>query len=299
MALPLQKVNHLAPFTQLCPTIYVSEPDLSAPDTGDYPKTIVIAFWMNAFSRSLVKYIAGYRRLAPRARLIFVRTSSSEFILRPTKRAQYARLQPAVEALRSLPPDEPVFMHMFSNGGVFAATHLLEAYQIVAGHPLRVSSTVIDSAPGRATLSASIKAFSYILPKRWILRILGKMLLVAYLTSVYVLGMIASKVFGVRDAVSIARQVINDKRIMCGSIKAREDPPRRCYIYSDTDELVDWRHVEEHAEDAEKKGFLVRREKFLGSDHVAHMKADPRRYWKTVGLYLGEPGAEGTVADTY
>ncbi|KAL4943891.1 hypothetical protein BDV06DRAFT_234255 [Aspergillus oleicola] len=300
MALPLQKVNHLAPFTQLSPTIYVHEPDLSAPDTdtgkgNDYPKTIVIAFWMNAFSRTLVKYIAGYRRLVPRARLIFIRTSSSEFILRPTKRAQYTRLQPAVEALRSLPPDEPVFMHMFSNGGVFAATHLLEAYQIATGRPLVVSSTVIDSAPGTANLSASIKAFSYILPKRWILRLFAKMLLVAYLTSMFVLGKVVGKIFGVRDAVSVARQVINDKRVMRGSVKSSEGAPRRCYIYSDADELVDWRDVERHAEDAEQKGFLVRREKFLGSEHVAHMKADPKRYWRTVGLYLSETGEEKTV----
>ncbi|KAL4929251.1 TMEM53 family protein [Aspergillus undulatus] len=290
MAAPFQKVNHLAPFTQLSPCIYVQEPDLSVPDTGNHPKIIVVAFWMNAFSRSLVKYLAGYRKLAPHARIIFIRTSSSEFIFRPTKRAQYVRLAPAVEALRALDPDEPVFVHMFSNGGVFAATNLLEAYQTATGHALRVSSTVIDSAPGIASLSASIKAFSYILPKRWILRLFAKALLVAYLTSVFVLGKVVGKFFGVRDAVSVARRVINDGRVMRGLPRA--GLPRRCYIYSDADELVDWKDVERHADDAESKGFRVRREKFLGSDHVAHMKADPERYWRTVQLYLNGPELE-------
>ncbi|KAL4884387.1 hypothetical protein BJY04DRAFT_182379 [Aspergillus karnatakaensis] len=293
MASPVEKVDHLAPFKRLSDSIYVQEPDPSAADTGDYPRTIVIAFWMNAFSRSLVKYVATYRELAPAATIIFIRTSSSEFILRPTKRAQYARVAPAVEALKALPADEPVFFHMFSNGGVFAVTHLLEAYQQTTGRPLRVSSTVIDSAPGTATLSASIKAFSFILPRRWIFRIFAKLLLYAYMTSMFVLGKVVGRVFGVRDAVSIAREVINDGRLMRASSKTT--PPRRCYIYSDADELVDWKDVEIHASDAESKGFIVRREKFLGSQHVAHMRAEPERYWSTVKLYLKNPESAETL----
>lgn len=251
---------------------------------------------MNAPPRLLAKYIAGYKKLAPRARIIFIRTSSFEFILRPTKRAQYARLAPAVEALRGGAADSPVFIHMFSNGGVFAVTHLLEAYQKAAGHSLQVSSTVIDSAPGTAKLFSSIKAFSYILPKTWLLHFFSKILLCTYLTSVFVLGKIVGKVFGIRDAVSAARQAINDGRILRASDGV--SLPRRCYIYSDGDELVDWRDVERHASDAESMGFIVRREKFLGSEHVAHMRADPRRYWDTVKLYLNDPDSEKTLSSS-
>ncbi|KAL3461100.1 hypothetical protein BJX64DRAFT_261708 [Aspergillus heterothallicus] len=296
MTSALQKTNNLSPFKRLSSCVYVQEPDTSIETRGSYPDTIVLAFWMNAFSRSLVKYVAEYRRLAPHARIIFIRTSSSEFMLRPTKRAQYARLAPAVEVLRTIHPDSPVYIHMFSNGGVFAVTHLLEAYQQTTGHPLRVSSTVIDSAPGTATLRAAIKAFSYVLPKRWIFRLFAKVLLYTYLTSMFVLGKAVGKVLGIRDAVSVARQVINDDRMMRGLDKL--SPPRRCYIYSDTDELVDWKDVEKHASDAESKGFVVWREKFLGSEHVAHMKADPERYWNTVKLYLESPGAEETAPST-
>ncbi|KAL2852484.1 hypothetical protein BJY01DRAFT_207923 [Aspergillus pseudoustus] len=296
MASALQKTNHLSPFKQLSSCVYVQEPDTSVETTGSYPHTIVLAFWMNAFSRSLVKYVAEYRRLAPHARIIFIRTSSSEFMLRPTKRAQYARLEPAVEVLRTIHPDNPVFIHMFSNGGVFAVTHLLEAYQKATGHALRVSSTVIDSAPGTATLSAAIKAFSYVLPKRRILRLFAQVLLYTYLTSMFILGKAVGKVLGIRDAVSVARRAINDAQFMRGLDKL--SPPKRCYIYSDADELVDWKDVERHASDAESKGFVVRREKFLGSEHVAHMKADPERYWSTVKLYLEDPKSEETTSST-
>ncbi|KAL4907457.1 hypothetical protein BDW74DRAFT_124587 [Aspergillus multicolor] len=293
MAASHKKADDMASFSKLSPCIYIQEPDNSADDSGDYPRTIVIAFWMNAGTRSLVKYIAGYRKLAPRARIIFIRTSSTEFILRPTKRSQHARLAPAVEALQTLPADSPIFIHMFSNGGVFAVTHLLEAYQKATGHPLCVSSTVIDSAPGTATLSGSFRAFSYALPKTWILNFLSKILLWTYLASFFVLSKAVGKIFGIRDAISVARQTINDGKMMRGSNKAGR--PRRCYIYSDADELVDWKDVETHASDAEVKGFVVRREKYAGSEHVAHMRADPERYWDTVKLYLNDPGSTQTL----
>lgn len=58
---------------------------------------------------------------------------------------------------------------------------------------------------------------------------------------------------------------------------------RRCYIYSEEDELVDWRDVEDHARDAEEKGFVVRREKVVGSGHCAHARGEGgKRYWETV-----------------
>ncbi|KAL4741029.1 hypothetical protein BDV11DRAFT_79994 [Aspergillus similis] len=284
MAASPRGASDMASFKKLSSCIYVQEPDKSADNVGDYSRTIVIAFWMNASSKSLAKYIVGYRQLAPRARIIFIRTSSAEFILRPTKRAQYARLAPAVEALQALSAESPVFIHMFSNGGVFAITHLLEAYQQATGHPLCISSTIIDSAPGTATLSATFKAFSFALPKTWILRLLSKVVLYAYLATMFALGKAVEKLSGVRDAVSVARQAINDGKMMRGSGTA--SLPRRCYIYSDADELVDWKDVERHASDAESTGFIVHREKYTGSEHVAHMRADPERYWNTVKLYL-------------
>ena len=58
---------------------------------------------------------------------------------------------------------------------------------------------------------------------------------------------------------------------------------KRGYIYSEADQMVDWRVVEEHARDAEAKGFVVRREKFEESGHVAHMRVGGGvRYWGIV-----------------
>jgi len=60
---------------------------------------------------------------------------------------------------------------------------------------------------------------------------------------------------------------------------------RRTYIYSEADALVDWRDVESHAAAAVEKGLPsanVRLEKFEGSMHVAHARADEGRYWRVV-----------------
>lgn len=57
----------------------------------------------------------------------------------------------------------------------------------------------------------------------------------------------------------------------------------RAYVYSEADEFVDHRAVEEHAEYAEVNGYVVvRRDKFLNSQHVAHARSDPDRYWSLV-----------------
>lgn len=82
----------------------------------------------------------------------------------------------------------------------------------------------------------------------------------------------------------------------------------RTYIYSEGDRQTDWKAVEKHMsmlrtdeaaspQDAERDSsgvggsesaqgnrmpYNVRVEKFVKSDHVAHMKSDPKRYWNAV-----------------
>ena len=306
----------LAHFTKLSSSIYLQEPQVLPPtddapteDQNGAPKTIILAFWMNAPARALAKYVAEYRRLAPTARIIFILSSSNDFMLRFTQWAQEARLAPAVKALlasSSSPSekggntDNPVYIHMFSNGGVFTTIHLLAAYRKASGGtPLRVSSTVIDSAPGEATVTAAVKALSFSLPRAWVLYFFGRFLLRVFFT----VGFLMRRVSGAPDAVKVARRAINSARLVRGPVASSSSSssspgglntlPRRCYIYSDVDELVDWRDVERHADDAEAKGWKVRREKFLGTDHVAHMKVDPERYWGVVREYLFTEGVTG------
>ncbi|KAJ5820384.1 hypothetical protein N7474_005975 [Penicillium riverlandense] len=271
----------LAPFAKLAPSVYIQEPVESA-DTRDSQPVIFIAFWMNAPARALAKYVVEYRRLLPRARIIFVRSDSNDFFLRATGRAQQARLTPAVDALRaSANPQNPVFLHMFSNGGLSSTTHMLKAYRAATGKPLPISSMIVDSAPGTATIRTAMKAFSYVLPRIWILRLISKGMLLFGL----VFGKLVRTILRLPDPVTVARAVINDR-----SLVQAANPKgvlSRCYIYSDADELVHWRDVESHADASEARGWIVRRELFQGAPHVSHMRAEPDRYWGIVREYLG------------
>ncbi|CAI7651763.1 unnamed protein product [Penicillium glandicola] len=272
--------NPLAAFIRLAPSVYLQDPP-NPSEKADRP-VIFIAFWMNAPPRALAKYVVEYRRLVPTARIIFVRSSSNDFIWSPKTQTPGARVAPAVEAMRGLvTPENPVFVHFFSNGGMLNTTHLLEAWKNATGTPLPTSAMILDSAPGNPSLRAGLKAFSFALPQMWILRLLGKSLLFVFL----VLSKLIHSFSMFPDPISISRELINDTSLVRAANP--DGTLSRCYIYSDTDDLVDWCDVESHAADTEAKGWAVRRELFKNSPHVGHMRTEPDRYWSIVREYLG------------
>jgi hypothetical protein len=101
------------------------------------------------------------------------------------------------------------------------------------------------------------------------------------------------KLLRVPDPVTVARAAINDR-----SLVQAANPKgvlSRCYMYSDADELVNWRDVESHADASEARGWVVRRELFKGAPHVSHMKVEPERYWGIVREYLGIAQSDESV----
>lgn len=272
--------NPLTRFTKLGPSVYIHDPNSDTVSRVGQP-VILVAFWMDAPARALVKYVDEYTRIISSARIIFLCSSSNDFFFRSTAGAQQAQLAPAVAALRaSVTPECPVFMHLFSNGGVFRTTHLLKAYRQTTGRPLPISSMIIDSAPGTASITAAMRAFSFAMPRLWILRWLSKGALLIMLVCIKLYQMIAQT----PDAISVARRSINDKSLV--EAANAEGRLTRCYIYSDGDELVDWQDVERHMSDSEACGWTVHREKFQGTPHVGHMRAQPERYWSVIRKYL-------------
>ncbi|KAF7718991.1 Indole-diterpene biosynthesis protein [Penicillium ucsense] len=270
----------LALFVQLGPSVYMHDPKSgTAPNDGQ--PVILLAFWMDAPARALSKYVVEYTRMVPSARIIFLRSASNDFFFHAAARAQQARLAPAIAALRtSVTPDCPVFMHIFSNGGVFRTTHLLKAYRQATGRPLPISSMVIDSAPGTASITAAMRAFSFAMPRFWILRWLSKSILLMMLAVIK----LYQTILRIPNAIKLAREEINDRNLVQPA--DAEGTLTRCYIYSSTDELVDWRNVERHASDSEACGWTVHREKFQGTPHVGHMRAQPERYWSIIREHL-------------
>lgn len=152
---------------------------------------------------------------------------------------------------------------------------------MITGTPLPISALVLDSAPGSLSLRSGLRAFSFALPQMWILRILGKGFLFVFL--LFTMLIHAPKSFP--DPITLARKLVNDTSLVQPA--GRDGKLARCYLYSDTDPLVDWRDTESHALEAEAKGWAVRRELFKGSPHVGHMRSEPDRYWGVIKGYLG------------
>ena len=177
--------------------------------------------------------------------------------------------------------DYPVFLHIFSNGGAAATAHLLSAYRKTTGKPLYISSMVMDSCPGTFDVGKAIKAFSYALPKLWILRFFVKVSL--YI--IFIGALVRRTITRQPDVISWVRATINDTRLYRKS-DGPSGKPRRCYIYSDTDDLINYKDVETHAADAERNDWTVYKEEFEGAAHVGHMRADPIRYWSIVKSLL-------------
>lgn len=277
MATKATAENPLSEFVRLSSSIYIKEPTDTLGSDSAIPSTIVLSSWMNAPPRAFIKFVKEYARLAPNSRIIFILNTSSHIFLREAR--QRSRLMPVVEALRnSTSPGEPVFLHIFSNGGSLAATHLVKTYRQATSSSLIVPSMVIDSAPGRATIRTSAKALSYALPKHPILHRLCLSIVYAFLIGNWFLN----KVFRQPDVIELTRQALND----AGLFGVSGDIKRRCYIYSDEDELIKSSDVEEHASEAEASGWIVERAKFHGSAHVAHMRTDPQKYWAIIERYL-------------
>lgn len=82
--------------------------------------------------------------MSPNSRIVFCRSTSNDLLFASSISTQAARLAPAVDALRAAGPGNPVFVHLFSNGGVHKCAHLLRTYKENVGEALTISSMVFD-----------------------------------------------------------------------------------------------------------------------------------------------------------
>ena len=198
----------------------------------------------------------------------------------PSQRARIAAITEVVFAATqtlfgdSVPRESRVLVHAFSNEGAFKLCKIVKAYsKKVPGDVLPVEAIVFDSAPGKGSYMGVVAAIESKLPRQWYLRIPG-LLIVSLLLALSWLLVFSWPILVARQT----RAELLDHRLM-------KEHVRRCYIYSTTDKMVSWKDVEQHARKAESRRWPIRMEKFQGSEHVAHVQADRRRYWEVIRLF--------------
>ena len=60
-----------------------------------------------------------------------------------------------------------------------------------------------------------------------------------------------------------------------------------CYLFSKEDRMIEWRDIEEHANEARIKGWRVSEIIFQGSGHCAHLVMDEEKYIEAVSRVWG------------
>ncbi|KAL2265859.1 hypothetical protein VTJ83DRAFT_6959 [Remersonia thermophila] len=316
--------------TKLSPAVYVFRPEPAPRQQNPAaPKLILVASWMGARDAHVAKYLAQHRALFPWSPILLVRSEQRHWFRQQTRMAELA---PAADAFRSFFPDATVgaggprepelLIHVFSNGG---ATSLIALRRLLAGDDSSSSSSssssrrapyqlppyalVLDSAPGTFRYWPSYRAFTVGVARgplwRWLLvapfvHMLCAWYWVRFVGPVRFMLALRHLLPGARGdkaqayqpgqeqggPVMAMREGLNDAAMRAAEV-------RRTYLYGVDDALVDWRDVDAHAEAAERAGFVrVRKEKVVGGEHVALVRADAERYWRVVReTWEGEGGS--------
>ena len=264
---------------------------------------------MGAREPHIAKYVFQYRALYPTSPILLVRSEPRHFI-RP-RGAPRELGEPAVPVVRSVFPElgnpspplpngksspeteeeeDPVLLlHAFSNGGVSSLQTLRRALlssSTTPGSllPLPRYALILDSCPGQFHYRSGYLAFTAGLsgPALWFIA----PLMHALCAWNWLLHVLIGK--GRTGPLAVLARGLNypggdgSPSDWEARKRHREREVRRTYVYSMEDKLVGGKDVEAHAEEAEGQGFRVRRERFVGSEHVAHARRDPARYWGVV-----------------
>ncbi|KAI9566864.1 hypothetical protein HD554DRAFT_2272954 [Boletus coccyginus] len=295
-----------AGFVTIAPGIYISLAPVHAAalqPNDSAPNVILIFGWMGALTRHLQNYPKKYAELYPHATQIIVKCAPSFFWT--SERAQQNRLLSVVEALEGLgclpSTQEPtrvrarVLVHSFSNGTDDKSRHSLNTrlhvklggaaqvtslgrllsskYPSIPPSEHLVSALILDSSPSIGNFRTIGMAFSIAI-RNPIVRYIALVLI--YIVHAFRLSL--QTVFGIDTIGTRCLKALLNPRLL--PWMKLQTP--RLYVFSKKDELVPWKAVQQHAKAAKTSGQNVRCEVYEESAHVAHMRADPKRYWASI-----------------
>ncbi|KAM3510948.1 hypothetical protein MY11210_005414 [Beauveria gryllotalpidicola] len=233
------------------------------------PGIILFLSWAGANDRHIERYTKLYNEIYPSSNIVLVESDMVAFFCRSVQ-MQQKLVEPVVKMLREAANDT-LYVHVMSNAGAQQWVTINKMLFHSEGRSLSELSTIIDSAPGRSGLKQTWEAISPALPRAVLPRtilgfVLGIVLRVLYITKILWPGF---------DPLETIRKQLNEHVPAAAG-------PRRCYIYSETDLLVEGDDVVDHAKEAKQKGWSVELVRFEGSPHVGHLKQDPEKYREAI-----------------
>lgn len=267
---------------------------LYTPENANAGELVIICSWLGAMPQYITKYISLHQQIAPRTRILLI--ESNIRILASPYIYQRAAIQPAVEVVRDSmllaatafknPVPPKILLHAFSNGGANSATQLLLALRKQVREPLPLIGLVLDSSPARVRYWRAHRAMVFSLSPTT--RIPGTFVVHGMLTALY-----AWIAMGNEDPARLMRQTLLDDSAL--QPDKRDGAAQVCYLYSETDKMVHWQDVWDHAWNARLKGWDVEEVMFEGTDHCAHLRQDELRYRQAVERMWNGDGGTGKV----
>ena len=305
----------LADFIVIGPRTFLYTPPKPRPG-----QLIILCTWLGAARKHVAKYTALYHYVAPDARILLIESSVSILTSTIVRQKRITEFIPAAAAVmdtlaecehRSSPyAKEPangrldhketsfrihrltpsghagpkIILHMYSNGGMNSAAHLLRVLRSRMDEPLALTGMIFDSCPGKGTSYwQTFNAIALSFPNNIVWRFLGALSIHCFLIflTVYV-------ACGKENPVTLWRRTpLEENRPARGAL----------YLFSGEDRMIDWTDIKHHAEEARMKGWRVKEVLFKGSEHCAHLAMDETRYVEAVkSIWEGNEGGSEVLA---
>jgi hypothetical protein len=257
----------LPDFLPLTPTI-----SLYTPPQPSASHLVILCTWMGAADKHINKYTELHKQRIPTARILLLKSKVTSMIAPYT--AQQAALEPATApvlatlAETNAPPK--VLLHVFSNGGINSATHLLTVLQRQTHKPLPLVGIICDSVPTGAGYWKTYNAFMHSFPSSLPVSVVAGAVVHTLLILLF-LSVAVGRYENPEDM--WRRSILHEKLVGTNRIS---------YVASKADKLTDWRDVAAHAEEARSKGWEVREIIYEDSAHCNHLYKDPQAYHRVI-----------------
>lgn len=249
-----------------------SDAYLYTPQNAEAGHLVILCTWMGAADQYIAKYISLHKKQIPTASILLLKSQVSSMI-KPYAKQQQA-IEPAMSpVLKVLEHSSPrILLHVFSNGGINSATHLLIDLERKRNTSLPLVGIICDSVPTGAGYWKTYSAFMHSFPSRFPVS-------VAASTAVHVLLVLLFLSIAMgryENPEDFWRKSILDERLIATK--------RICYIASKADKQTDWRDVVAHAEIARGRGWGIKEIILEDTPHCNHLKKDPQLYHDAVEL---------------
>ncbi|KAK0716098.1 hypothetical protein B0H67DRAFT_257111 [Lasiosphaeris hirsuta] len=271
-----------------------------------HPTTVIIYGWGDASPKHVSKYVDGYRRLFPHAKLVLIFSPILRAIIQHVD-VRTRDMEPVLDAVFGVdhthpvahqdeaPPkaaqiiDDRILAHVMSNTGGINFASTLNAYLRRHNATLPHRMLVCDSTPGSVDFMPNLMPWS----RAMALGVASWFPWPFAATQVLAGGFLAALhgagwVLGRTSAAEFSTGAVSDPAFSTTAA-------RKLYLYSKEDDIIHWQDIEAHAALSRARGYAVDAEVFDGTSHVGHMRKHPEQYWTAITRTWREAvkGSEG------